>query len=244
MKKHIALAALLAGAGLLATPAVAQQSNLANPRGAVTNFDPANIGPVLTELGVVWQVRNAEGRTFIAAAIGNGQFYFNIIPSACVGPNNTGCVGANIIAYFDGVTTNHQTIEAFNQAYAFTTAGALQGSAVYLSRYEIADFGIPRGNVESSLGSFVGIAQRFLNELASSSQTVSQEGYADDMSSNYLNRVSAEGIGVPAASTGAVAEWHQIALDEFPAVLKDIAASDAPKNMLGKAAPSPAKVKN
>lgn len=209
-------------AAMATLPAAAQDAGIANPRGMVANFDAVNLGQVLTDLGIVWQERQtADGKPYIAASVGN-QFSFNIIPAACLGAANNGCVGVNFLALFNGATPNAQSVSAFNQKYFFTSAGALPGGGgAYISRYEIADYGIPRGNVASSLATFVYLASQFRNEISSGSQTVSADGFAEDMSARYLNRVSAEAAGVDAAETeeglGAV---HLEGFEEAPAIVR------------------------
>jgi hypothetical protein len=231
--------------GLLAATAVAfagtsgvanaqNQEVIANPRGMVTNFDPVNIGPVLTELGVVWQERQtSDGQAFIAASIG-GALNFNIVPLACLGPNNTGCVGANIITYFTGGYANPQSVSAFNQKYVFTSAGVLSdNSSAYLSRYEIADYGIPRGNLASSIGSYFALAQRFRDEIAA--RTVSADGYGEDLSAGILNVRSGETVGIDArvAGDGTTMAIHQAELEATPELVRKLLASEnAPRNKI------------
>ncbi|MEO0399267.1 MAG: hypothetical protein AAF224_07555 [Pseudomonadota bacterium] len=175
----------------------AQQAGISNPRGMVENFDPEHLGPVLTDLGVAWREERAEdGSRYIQASIG-ANFTFNIMPTACLNPDrSTGCLGANYLALFKGVGINYQTVAAFNQQFAFSTAGVLPGGRdAYINRYEIADFGIARGNLASSIGSFVYLAERFRNEISASRRTVSAEGYAGDMAATRLNQNAAAGIG-------------------------------------------------
>lgn len=225
----LALLALTAGAANAQT-----QELISNPRGMVANFDPINLGPVLTELGIVWQERKtADGMTFIAASIG-ASLNFNIVPLACLGPNNTGCVGANMFTFFTGGYANPQSVSAFNQKYVFTSAGIFSdNSGAYLSRYEIADYGIPRGNVASSIGSYFALAQRFRDEVAA--KTVSADGYVDDMSASILNVRSAEAIGIDAAveGDGSMIAIHQANLEATPELVRKLISSDnAPRNKI------------
>ncbi len=230
------LFSLAACALALSSGAASAQSNdlIANPRGMVPNFDAVNLGPVLTELGIVWQERRTnEGQPFIAASIG-GSLNFNIVPLACLGPNNTGCVGANIVTFFTGGYANPQSVSAFNQKYVFTSAGTFSdNSGAYLSRYEIADYGIPRGNIASSLGSYYSLAQRFRDEIAA--KTVSADGYVDDMSAASLTIRSAETAGIDArvATDGSMAAMHQAGFEATPELIRRLISSDnAPRNKI------------
>lgn len=228
------LSASLAALALSAGAANAQQELIANPHGLVKNFDPVNLGPVLTELGIVWQERRmADGQIFIAASIG-GALNFNIIPLACLSADQkSNCVGANIFTFYTGYA-NPQSVSAFAQKYVFTSAGILSdNSGAYLSRYEIADYGIPRGNVASSIGSYFLLAQRFRDEIAA--KTVSADGYVDDMAASSLNVASAESIGIDATvhGDGSMLAMHQQSLEATPALVRKLVASDnAPRNKI------------
>ncbi|MFZ5619241.1 MAG: YbjN domain-containing protein [Pseudomonadota bacterium] len=224
----LAILALSAGAANAQT-----QELISNPRGMVANFDPVNLGPVLTELGIVWQERKTvDGMTFIAASIG-ASLNFNIVPAACLGPNSTNCVGAYFLTMFSG-GANPQSVSAFNQKYWFTSAGIQSdGSGAYLGRYDIADYGIPRGNIASSIGSYFALAQRFRDEIAA--KTVSADGYVDDMSASMLNVRSAEAIGIDAAveGDGSMIAIHQASLEATPELVRKLISSDnAPRNKI------------
>lgn len=232
-KQYAGVAALLAASMGVSSAQVGDP--IANPHGMVENFDAANLGTVLTDLGIVWQERpDGQGRTFIAASLG-GQLNFNIVPTACLGPNNSKCVGVTFLALFNGATPNYQTVSAFNQKYFFSSAGVLpNGAGAYVSRYEIADYRIPRGNVASSLQTFVQLADQFRREVSTSTQTVSQEGYAEDLSANYLNKASAEGFGARShVQASSFADLHRDALDATPKLVRDLMnAENAPRNKI------------
>lgn len=217
-----------------ATSAQAQEL-ISNPRGMVANFDAVNLGPVLTELGIVWQERQlSDGRPFIAASIG-AALSFTILPAACLGADGkSNCVGGNFITLFTGGSPNPQSVSAFNQKYVFTSAGMYSdGSSAFLSRYDIADYGIPRGNIASSIYTFFQLAQRFRDEIAS--KTVSADGYADDMSASALNIQSGESIGlnVAVATDGSMVGVHQASLEATPELVRRLINSDnAPRNKI------------
>lgn len=208
---------------------------ISNPRGMVANFDAVNLGPVLTELGIVWQERQlSDGRTFIAASIG-AALNFSIVPAACLSSDGrSNCVGMNVITLFTGGAPNPQSVSAFNQKYVFTSAGMYSdGSSAFLSRYDIADYGIPRGNVASSIYTFFQLAQRFRDEIAT--KTVSADGYADDMSAGALNVSSGKAIGVDVAvvTDSSTAALHQASLEATPELVRRLIASDnAPRNKI------------
>ncbi len=211
------------------------QEIISRPSDMVTNFDAVHLGPVLTELGIVWQERRtADGQAFIAASIG-AQMNFVIVPLACLGADGrSGCVGASFLTNFVGASANPQSVSAFNQKYYFTSAGVYSdGSGAYLSRYEIADYGIPRGNVASSIGSYFALAERFKNEIAA--KTVSADGYVDDMSASVLNVRSAEAVGIDASvkGDGTMISAHLANFEQTPELIRKLLASEnAPRNKI------------
>lgn len=229
MKKLLATAVVIA-CGFGAADAQ-QQELLSNPRGMTPNFDVANIGPILTEMGAVWEQRQApSGQPYIVLSVG-GELVLNMFPTAC-GQNFSNCIGLNTVAVFTGSGLNYQTVTAFNQKYAFTTAGIVEDNTdAYLSRYDIADYGIPRGNVASSLVNLVVLADRFRQELATAGQTVSLEGYADDLSSRLLNNRALSAIAGPGAVEPMTV--HEVAIEETSEFVKVLLAdTDTPRNKI------------
>lgn len=222
----------------LAGPASAQGAEIARPRVVIDNFDAANLGPVLDDLGIIWQERRTDdGGRYLRASVGS-KFAFNIVPSACADSVQlSGCVGVSFIALYGGPQMNYQTVSAFNQRYAFTTAGVLPGGTdAFIARYEISDYGIARGNVASSIANFVYLAERFSNEIASGARTVSQEGYVSDMSENALNRRVAVAMGADEAEPDATAPSarHRVAFETVAEAVRLLSVTDgAPKNKIG-----------
>lgn len=230
MKKMLAAATALFSA--LGVANAQQQDLVSNPHGMAPNFDIANIGPILTDMGATWQQRQAaNGQPYIVLSVG-GELVLNVIPTACLGENFTNCVGMNVLALFSGGGLNYQTVTAFNQKYAFSTAGIVEnGTNAYLSRYEIADYGIPRGNVASSIVNLVVLADRFSKELATSGQTVSLKGYADDLSSRLLNSRALTSLGGPDAA--APVTRHDIAFEETTELVQMLLSDkDTPRNKI------------
>lgn len=229
MKKLLAAAVAIVGA--CGAASAQQQEIVSNPRGMLPNFDVANVGPILTEMGAVWEKRQApDGQPYIVLSVG-GELVLNMFPTAC-GPNFSNCIGLNTVAVFSGSSLNYQTVTAFNQKYAFTTAGIVEDNTnAYLSRYDIADYGIPRGNVAASLVNLVVLADKFRQELASAGRTVSLEGYADDLSSRLLNNRALTAIAGPGAIEPLTT--HEVALEETSEFVKVLLAdTDTPRNKI------------
>ncbi|MBT8472248.1 MAG: hypothetical protein HKN14_02255 [Marinicaulis sp.] len=233
MKKLFAIiAAVAAGASGASAQNQMQNAPVANPSTPIANFDIQSIGPVLNELGVAWQATTSDnGQTYIRANFG-GILNFNMTPTACRGDGNSDCIGLATIAIFEG-NANPQTVGAFNHRYAFATAGLAPSGEAYTMRYDIADYGIPRGNLASSILNFVNLSQMFREELATSATTVAQQGYADDLASRSMNRA-----GLDEMTGGEVNHFNPVELHErgfeFTARLvnETIADETAPRNKI------------
>jgi len=209
-----ALGALAVSATLSSAPAMAQNSmgsGLTNPTNIVSSFNVQTVGPVLNELGMPWEVRQLNnGMQYIVAAAGQASFViqFNACESA------TSCAGMLTVTFFSGGNPNPQTVQAFNARTPFVTAGADQDGDAYVSRYDIADYGIPRGNIASSIVNFLASAQMFSEQLAQAHQTVSLDGYASDLSASHLNNKAFENLTGEKIAPNNPAMRHQVAAEE------------------------------
>ncbi len=218
MKKFLSVIAASAAMVSVATAqnslsSGSQDTLVSNPSGMIANFDVEEIGPVLTELGVAWQATaDSSGKPVILANAG-GSLIFYLQPTACRTNGNKNCIGLLTISFFEG-DANSQTVRAFNDRYHFSRTGLNQSGGAFISRYDIADYGVPRGNVASSIANFAYLANLFQSELASAGRTVSLEGYADDLAASSLNRMGlTELTGARAHAAGPV-EQHQKSFDE------------------------------
>lgn len=226
------IAACIAGAGKAAAQAepgvTPADEPIAAPRRILPNFDILNLVPVLDDLGIRHDLRqNDDGRPFLTASIGD-RFAFNIVPTACLSSDFSRCIGVNIIAFFGADRMNPQTISAFNQNNLFTSVGLIgRNEGVFLVRYEIADYGIPRGNLASSLMRFAAIASRLELELISGPQTVSAQGFASDLAAGSLNQQQRLLIG---AAKVAPAHAHDPDLAAAAALADALFRSGAPVN--------------
>lgn len=230
------LAAAMAGFIALGASAHAQNSMIASPASSIPNFDVQSVGPILNELGVIWEAKVAQnGQAYIAAGVqyDQGALQFILAPAACRGGNGDDCVGINMVAIFEG-DPNPQTVSAFNYRYAFASAGIdPQNGSAYLSRYEIADYGMPRGNLATSIMVFVNQAVKFSDELATARRTVALDGYADDLSASMLNRqVRTEVAGVENHINNPV-DAHDLGLEEGALYVREFLRDKAaPRNKI------------
>lgn len=233
LRLSLVAASLFAAGFGLAAPAAAEDAAepISTPRRLIPNFDILNLVPVLDELGVSHELRTSEdGKPFLAASFADG-FTFNLAPTACLSSDFSRCIGIHIVAYFAASDVNPQTLSAFNQSNEFASVGVyVRNESVFLLRYEIADYGIPRGNFASSLAQFVSVANRLSGELAARPKTVSLQGFSDDLSSRTLNRKGLTAIGAVGAAQG---RPHDEGLAEAAALADALFRSGAPVNAIG-----------
>ncbi|MEZ5892990.1 MAG: hypothetical protein R3C58_07585 [Parvularculaceae bacterium] len=234
MKSFLAAASVCAAA-FAVSGASAQNAmspgGLSNPNNVVRNFSVQTVGPVLNELGVVWQVETLQsGQQYVDAVYG-GALRFVIFFTACQS-DGSGCAGMNSVAFFE-TAANTQTVQAFNFRYQFASAGIDPDGVAYLSRYDLADYGIPRGNIASSISNFANLAAAFSEELATAHQTVSLDGYASDMSASHLNRQSFVGMTGNEIAPAAPSERHEASFETTAEIVQRlIKDKDVPRNKI------------
>ena len=236
MKKLLWAAAALS----LATTANAQNSfntpstagPVANPTSTISNFDIQSVGPVLNELGITWQPYSGNNGETVIAANANGELNFLLAPAACRLNENSDCVGLQMVAMFDG-QVNPQSISAFNYRYAFSSAGLDDSGSAYLNRYEISDYGVPRGNLAISILVFIQQAKQLGTELATAGRTVALQGYASDLSATALNYNSLENVVGDQAHVQSAMDLHAIGFEDSAERVKHfIADKTAPRNKI------------
>lgn len=210
--------------------ALAQQdSAIFNPNGMARNFDVATMMPILSEIGLEVERRQTiDGQAFIAGNYAAGNVTFNIIPAACQNNGVSNCLGVTTLAIFTGENVNAQTVMAFNQRYHFTSAGKTSdGTGAYILRYDIADFGIPRGNIAASISNFLVMTGKFRDEITSGAATANQIGYADDLSAKFLNGRGLEDMSGEVQAISSRLESHQVGFEEIPELVKQMMADNS-----------------
>ncbi len=212
--------------------ASAQSPSVANPNTILESFEVQALGAVLSELGAVWQAsQGADGAPFIAANAG-GEVVFFLQPTACRGANHTNCIGLSMVALFTGAA-DPQTVSAFNYRYAFASAGIDPAGNAYINRYEIADYGLPRGNLAMSILVFVEQIKMLRKELSLTGRTVSLEGEEEELTSAILNSIEAERLAGGDHLRAASVDDHQQALAESAQSVRRFIADDMlPRNKI------------
>jgi len=119
-------------------------------------------------------LQDSEGHKAIGIIASNGVKMI-AQPTACQQPNQGQCYGLSIFGIFNDSNGTKPPVEALNyfNAYRSFTKAYSDTDNVYLSRYEIADFGIPMGNVASNMTNYAAVAETFIKFLTSGGTGVS-----------------------------------------------------------------------
>ena len=222
MLKHANLLAAAALAAVLPTQALAaEKAPISKPSEMLLDYDVENLIPILQELGYTWEGRTAPSGAKVILSEAENGIKFVLAPAACVRAADDGCHGINMIAIFAG-EANQRTVQAFNYKYPYTSAGIDNGGSAFISRYDIADFGQPRGNFARSLDVFISQAAYFKDTLESATTTVNQASVSGDLAANSLNLKPMLEDEALAARVGINPKGHEVSLEqtaEFVSVL-------------------------
>ena len=201
------------------------QAPVKNPSQTMTSLHAEAIIPVLAELGV--EHRGAtlpNGQKVILATAPNG-LKFQITPTAC-DETASRCKGVNFLALFNS-RAQERVVSAFNYRYAFVSTGIDQSSNAYISRYDIADYGMPRGNLAVSVKTFLYMASLFDRHLFEATNTVSLDATDQDMAEHGLNMQQVMADSRLAERSGLSLASHQVSLEILPDVVNTFVRADA-----------------
>ena len=227
--KRSMTAAVGAGAAMaltLAAPAHAQSNDLtakgapvANPGGILDSLHAEAIIPVLAELGLAYEGATLpNGQKVILAEAPNG-LKFQITPTACA-RGASRCKGLNMLALFQ-TRARDRVVSAFNYRYAFVSTGLDESGVAYISRYDIADYGMARGNLAVSIQTYLYMASLFDRHLYEATNTVSRDPDPADLSAHALNMAEVLADDGLTQALGLDAASHEVS---FEAVTDAVAA--------------------
>ncbi|MEO1657383.1 MAG: YbjN domain-containing protein [Pseudomonadota bacterium] len=180
-------AMLMIGEASAQANALGTSRGIRNPSAPLTSLHAEALIPVVQQMGLELDgvVLPAGERVLLVTAPDGMQF--QITPMAC--DDRGRCRGMHLVTLFQ-TEVDHRTVAAFNYRYAFVSAGLNGDDVAYLSRYEVADFGMPRGNVAVTIRLFLETAALFSEHLAASTGELQKPPAADDLSANGLNMQS------------------------------------------------------
>lgn len=147
--KCLVILLLSAGPAFAISDASGSTANrVSNPAGILPNFDIENLLPLVLEMGYSSEEgRFDSGDRYIRAVV-DGVIVV-LQPMACQ-QTNASCGGLSIMVYYTANNPSLRALIKYNQERLFAKAG-LTNDGFFVNRYEIADYGIPRGNVRSSI---------------------------------------------------------------------------------------------
>jgi hypothetical protein len=150
-------------------PAAAQQTDW---RANVSDFAVSNLTRAAQLAGYQSEVISmSDGSQAVGVIAANG-IRFIAQPVVCnTDPDFPGCIGLAIWSNFNGWSPTLDDLNNFNVQRIFTKA-YFNGAQVVLARYEIADFGIPIGNIVSNMTNYAARGAEFKAFLNSNAQTV------------------------------------------------------------------------
>lgn len=172
------------GAAVAEPGALSASSKIRNPSAPLTSLHAESLIPIVSQLGYSYEgVTLPGGEKALLVETGDGAL-FQITPMAC-DPSGR-CRGMHLVSMFKA-DVERRTVMAFNDRYAFVSAGMSTDDTAYLSRYEIADFGLPRGNIAVSIEVFLETSRLFTEHLERAARDLKQAPRASDLAANGLN---------------------------------------------------------
>ena len=228
-KRFFAAAAVL---GVLTGAASAQSNTLGaakapvkNPGAVLTSLHAEAIIPVLAELGLAYQGASLpNGQKVVLAEAPNG-LKFQITPTACT-EGSERCKGLNMLALFQ-TRAQDRVVSAFNYRYAFVSTGLDESGVAYISRYDIADYGMARGNLAVSIQTYLYMAGLFDRHLYEATNTVSLDADPADLSAHGLNMAQVVADGALSESLGLTAASHEVSFEAITDAVGTFVAADA-----------------
>lgn len=136
-----------------------------DPRTNVASFTTENIVVAAQAVNFQTEILSDGTNKAVGITAANGA-KFIAQPTTCQKPNQVDCYALSLYGIFRGWQPTLQQVNYFNKHRSFTKAYLDETEAV-LARYEIADYGIPLGNISSNIANFAAVANQFQQFLDS-----------------------------------------------------------------------------
>jgi hypothetical protein len=219
--------------GLLSATGAAAQSNalksddapVRNPSASMISLHAEAVMPLLTELGIEHQGATLPGGQKVILATSPNGLKFQITPTAC-DESGTRCKGLNMLALFN-TRAAERTVSAFNYRYAFVSTGLDDSGVAYISRYDIADYGVPRGNLAVSVQTFLYMSSLFDRHLYESTNTVQKRPSDMDLAAHGLNMRQVLADVSLSQSLGLDVATHEVSFEEITRFVDSFVKADA-----------------
>ena len=227
--KTAALGALIAMAAGTASAQsnglTAQKAPVKNPAATLLSLHAEAVIPVLAELGLSYQGASLpNGQKVVLAEAPNG-LKFQITPTACEADGER-CKGLNMLALFQ-TRAPERVISAFNYRYAFVSTGLDESGVAYISRYDIADYGMAKGNLAVSIQTYLYMASLFDRHLYEATNTVSVEADPADLSAHALNMQQVMADASLSDALGVTVSSHEVSFEAITDAVGTFVQADA-----------------
>ena len=156
-----AFVALFLSLGFVGQAAAGQ---ISNPTGLVYDLSADSLMPLFTEMNMSPEkFQTDDGKSYIVLTEPDSGLTIVAIPEACTSGK---CIGVNFVVIFSDSTLANDRITYFNSTFSFVkVVKSEESNRVEVYRYEIADFGIPRGNLRESVMNLVALSKKVRAEL-------------------------------------------------------------------------------
>lgn len=157
----IACVAIAIFTGLSTNMALAK---ISNPTGIMTNLSTPNLLSFFLELNMSPEVvYTSDGMSYLTMSDPDSGLSIAAAPEAC---EEQKCVAITLAIIFSGDQLSSERLDYYNKNINFIKVSNFEDlNYVMITRYEIADYGIPRGNLESSLANLIALALSVKNDM-------------------------------------------------------------------------------
>jgi hypothetical protein len=194
MKSIFAAAALLAGSYVSA--ANAQDGNT-----IITAFTLENARSAAAAVNIPAVIENNQGmgQRIVVGTTTGGLKFFGVL-TACATPPETKCAGMMLVSAFTGAPPA-DALHKFDSEHPFTST-FIEGGDTFLVRYEIADFGIPFGNIASNFSNFASTVEQ-LSTIGGAAGSVALTN-SDATAAPHVGGIDAAQLAALATAAGVV----------------------------------------
>ena len=227
----ILVAAFLPMSAIAQDEALRTSGKIRNPSAPLTSLHAEELIPILVQMGYQYEGATLPGGEKVLLATTEQGQRFQVAPTACDAEGR--CRGIHLSSLF-ATSAERRTVSAFNDRYAFVSAGVSRDGMAYLSRYELADFGLPRGNLAVSIEVFLETAALFEEHLMASPEGLKQAPQANDLAANSLNtqgllKALGQGLVTQTASSAlpVVPHSHAISFEQTNDIVETFARAEA-----------------
>lgn len=197
---------------------------VSNPAQTLTSLHAEAIIPVLDELNIQYQGATLpNGRKVVLAQSPTG-IKFQLTPTACDEKGDR-CRGVSSMALFQ-TNAPARVVSSFNARYAFVSAGQDDSGVAYISRYDIADYGMARGNFAVSVVNFLQMAALLDRQLYEATNTVRLDASDKDLAAEGLNMKSILADSSMANKAGLSTTSHRVSFEMVPETIDTFIRAD------------------